>query len=206
LPAVGTATITLNTTVASLTPGGANVTLANSAVVNPNQAIDERTYTNNSATVQATDIAPPPPPQPQLLPDLTITSFTGGGTIARGGQVSYTATVANIGQATANQVQLVIAGGIEAYQILGAESGTPGLTPCLPPSPEGYGTLSIVCAMPASLTLAPGQSATVTVVAQVLATAQTGTFQMHASADPFNVVPESNENNNTTSGASTTIY
>lgn len=70
-------------------------------------------------------------------------------------------------------------------------------------APYGFVTL---CPNPSALTLAAGQSATVTIVAQVLANAPAGTFVMHASADPYNLVQESNENNNTTLGAESTIY
>ena len=193
IAALGSATISIAATAPSLYAGATNATLTNSVAVAPG---------NETALTQTTVMAPPPLPAP--LPDLTITSFTGGGSVARGGRVTYTATIANIGQAPANQVQLAIAGGIDAVQILGAETGDPGTTPCLGVAePSGFVTL---CPNPSALSLAAGQSATVTIAAQVLANAPTGTFQMHASADPYNVVQESNENNNTTWGATTTIY
>ncbi len=52
------ASITVAITAPSLPPGGPNTTLTNLAIVNPQQTINERDYSNNSATISATDLAP----------------------------------------------------------------------------------------------------------------------------------------------------
>ena len=52
-------------------PGAGNQVLTNSVEVNPSQSINERTYANNAASVQVTDIAP------IATPDLVVTGFSG---------------------------------------------------------------------------------------------------------------------------------
>jgi hypothetical protein len=187
-----TATLHLNYSA----PGGAgtsNVT----TTVDPYNTIAERTETNNTAlasVIVSTPPTPTPTPPPPPKPDLVISSITGDTNVALGGQATYTATIANVGQATATNVGLLFGIGTNAWSLVNSSSSS-GLSPCS----QGLDEFKLYAHCPASggITLAPGQSATVSVVVQIPSGATTGYFKTYAIADPNLVVSESNESNNT---------
>lgn len=194
----GVATITLSINAPSLAPGGANVSIVNSATVNPSQRIDERSYANNSASISATVLAPP------ALPDLVVTDFSGGGYVPRGGQATYTVTIANIGQAAAAGVAVLIDGGTSDFTIV-SSSGTPGFVPCYN-SPERFSMRAWCPGIGQGPTLAAGATATMTILVQMPST-YTGTRTMSAQVDPYNTISESNEANNAnTQTVITSVY
>jgi hypothetical protein len=163
-------------------------TFSATATVDPANAISERSETNNTASVSTKVNA-------VQLPDLSITSFGGTTLATRGGQATYTATVSNTGTATATNVDVSFATGSYDWTLVSA-TGSSGFTPCQ----SGSGELSLGVLCPANghiASLAPGQSATVTIVVQIPATAS-GTYYTVAGADDYNYVKESNENNNYT--------
>jgi hypothetical protein len=53
-----TATLSIAILAPTLARGSANTTLTDAAVVNPSQSINERDYSNNTASITATDVAP----------------------------------------------------------------------------------------------------------------------------------------------------
>jgi CARDB/Domain of unknown function DUF11 len=162
-------------------------TFTASAAVDPANAISERSESNNSASVSTTVNQVP-------LPDLTVTNFSGTTVAPRGGQATYTATITNTGSATATNVALDIVTGSSDWTVVSA-TGSSGFTPCQ----WGSGELSLGVLCPAAghiANLAPGQSATMTIVVQIPAITQPGTYWTVAGADPYNKVRESNESNN----------
>jgi hypothetical protein len=187
-----TATLHLNYSA----PGAAG-TSSVTATVDPYNTIAERTETNNTASASVIVNTPPTPtptPPPAAKPDLVISSITGDTNVALGGQATYTATIANVGQATATNVGLKFGIGSDAWTLVNSNSSS-GLSPCSP----GLDEFKLYAHCPASggITLAPGQSATVSVVVQIPSGAATGNFYTYAIADPGQVVSESNESNNT---------
>jgi CARDB/Domain of unknown function DUF11 len=188
LPASGSAHITLFAAAPTLQPGAAKQTLQNTATVNPNQAIDERTYANNSVSSWVTDIAP------VARPDLVVTSLSGPSSAAAGSQVTYTINVANQGTAAASGVSILLDGGNSGFSVA-SSNGTAGFAPCYT-SPERF-SLRAWCPGFGYGTLAVGASATINVVVQLPASG--GAYTMTATADPYNSVAESNEANNSKS-------
>ena len=189
------ARIDVYVTAPTLSAGGPNQTATSTATVNPSHAIPERDYTNNSGSLALTVIAPPP-----QYPDLVVTSFTGPAFIPANGQGTYTISVANQGEVSAN-VATLLDGGLQAWSVV-SSSGTAGFTPCYT-APERFSLRAWCPGLGYGPVLAPGQSGTFSVVVQVSAT--TGTFTMVAKADGLNAVAESNEANNTAS-LTTTVY
>lgn len=160
---------------------------AATAAVDPANTISERSETNNTASVTTTV-------NRTLLPDLSITNFGGTTVAARGGQATYTATITNTGSATASNVAVEMVTGSSDWTVVSATGGS-GFTPCQ----WGTGELNLGVLCPANghiASLAPGQSATVTIVVQIPAITQPGTYWTVAGADPYNKVRESNEYNN----------
>jgi hypothetical protein len=157
--------------------------------VDPANAIAERSETNNTASV-GTTVNPPPPPVPQ--PDLVVTGLTGTSSAAPGGQATYTATITNVGQASASNVDLQFWSGSSDWSLV-SSSGTAGFAPCIWTANE----LKLVALCPGTGggSLAPGQSATVTIVVQIPASAS-NTYYTYIILDPHNQVKESNESNN----------
>jgi Domain of unknown function DUF11 len=190
-----TARIDIYATAATLPAGAANQSATTTATVNPSHAIPERDFNNNSGGLSLTVVAPPP-----LRADLVVTSFTGPAFVPAGGQATYTIGVANQGQASAN-VSTLLDGGLQAWEVV-SSSGTPGFTPCYT-SPERFSLRAWCPGLGNGPTLAPGQSATFSVVVRV--SAAIGTFSMVAEVDHYNFVAESNESNNTAS-LTTTVY
>lgn len=194
----GVATITLTIQAPSLAAGGGNVSILNSATVNPSQSINERSYANNSASISAIVVAPP------ALPDLVVTGFSGGGYVPRGGQATYTVSIANVGQAPAVGVAVLIDGGTSDFNIV-SSSGTAGFVPCYN-SPERFSMRAWCPGIGQGPTLAPGGTATMTILVQMPST-YTGTWTMSAQVDPFNSISESNEANNAnTQTVITSVY
>jgi hypothetical protein len=185
LAATATAQIVVNALAPTLQPGAGNQVLTNSVEVNPSQSINERTYANNAASVQVTDIAP------IATPDLVVTSFTGPVSAPAGSQVTYTIVVANQGSANAPQVSVLLDGGNGAFNIA-SSNGTNGFAPCYS-SPERF-SLRAWCPGFGYGQLAPGASATINVTVQLPASG--GNYTMTATIDPYNSVAESNEGNN----------
>ncbi|GAC1320979.1 MAG: hypothetical protein NVSMB2_17330 [Chloroflexota bacterium] len=197
LAEVETVTISLTVHEPTIAPG-VNQTITNSATVNPSQSIDERTYANNSASISTTLIAPP------VLPDLVVTDFSGGGWVPRGGQAMYSVTIANIGQASATGVTVLIDGGTSDFNVA-SSSGSPGFAPCFN-SVERFSMRAWCPGFGNGPSLAPGQSATMTLIV-TMPTTYTGSWSMRATVDPFNNVAESNKANNTsTQPVTTTVY
>jgi hypothetical protein len=186
-----TATLHLNYSA----PGGAGTSTV-TATVDPSNTIVERSETNNTASASVVVNTPPTPTPtpPPAKPDLVISSITGDSNVALGGQATYTATIANVGQATATNVGLLFGIGTDAWTLVSSTSSG-GLGPCSP----GYDEFKLYAHCPASggITLAAGQSATVSVVVQIPSGATTGNVNTYAIADPGQVVSESNESNNT---------
>jgi len=162
-------------------------TLSATATVDPANVVAERSETNNAATV-STSVSP------GHLPDLVITSF-GGTTAARpGGQATFTATISNVGPGPANNVELGFASGSYDWTLV-SSSGAGALTPCQ----TGFSEFMLVVSCPASghiASLAPGQSATVTVVVQIPAGTPAGTYYTVAAADDYNQLKETNQYHN----------
>jgi hypothetical protein len=177
------ATLTLN-----VTAPGASGTISATATADPANAISERSETNNSASASVT-VNPLPP-----KPDLVISNISGTSQAARGGQATYTATVANVGQAVANNVAVRFMVGRYDWSLV-SSSGSAGLVPCQQSIDELH--MSAFCPPSGGISLLPGQSATVTVTAQIPTTSLSGTWYTYAVADPNYVVPETNDNNNT---------
>jgi len=188
------ARIDIYATAATLAPGSANQTATTTATVNPSQVIPERNFTNNSGSLALTVIAPPP-----LYPDLVVTSFTGPSSVPANGQATYTISVANQGQVSANAITL-LDGGLQSWELV-SSSGTPGFAPCLL-APERFSLRAWCPGLGNGPSLAPGQSGTFSVVAHV---STPGTFTMVAKVDPLGAVAESNEANNSAS-LTTTVY
>jgi len=186
LPANGSAQVTIHALAPTLWVGGPTVTYYPSAVVNPSQTIDERSYTNNSASVSVTVL----PPQPQ--PDLVVTSFNGPATVPAGGQATFTIGVANNGAAPATGVSVLLDGGNNGFNIV-SSSGTGGFSFCLPAA-ERTSLHAICSSFGQGPMLAPGATVTITAVVQVTTVATT--YTMSATIDPYNAVQESNETNN----------
>jgi len=193
LPAYGSATITISVTAPNLTPGGSNATLSNAVFVTPG---------NESSSIQTTVNAPPPPP----AADLVVTSFTGSTSVPRGGQATYTVSVANVGAGVANGVNVKIDGGTSDFNVL-SSSGSPGFgtaPPCYN-APEQFSLAAFCPGFGWGPSLAPGGTLTATIVVQV-PTAYTGTWNISAVVDPYHNVVESNYNNNTAPPVTTTVY
>jgi hypothetical protein len=185
LAANGTASIVVNATAPQLAPGSAAQLLTNLAEVNPSQAIAERTYANNAASVQVTALPP------VAIADLVVTGLSGPASVQRGGQATFTMTVQNQGTATVSNVSTVLDGGNSGWEIA-ASSGTAGFTPCFSP-PERF-SLRAWCPGFGYGTLAPGAIATINVTVQLPGVG--GSYTMNATVDPYNYVAESNESNN----------
>jgi len=183
------ARIDIYATAATLPAGGANQTATTTATVNPSHAIPERNYTNNTGSLALTVVAPPP-----QYADLKVTSFTGPASVPANGQATYTISVTNQGQVSAN-AQTLLDGGLQAWEIV-SSSGTPGFTPCYT-TVERVSLRAWCPGLGNGPLLAPGQSGTFSVVVHV--SASTGMFTMLANVDPINAVAESNESNNTAS-------
>jgi uncharacterized repeat protein (TIGR01451 family) len=186
LPKSGSTQITINALAPTLQPGAPNASLTNAATVNPSQAIDERSYSNNSAAVQFTDVAP------AAARDLVVTGFSGPASVPAGGQATYTISIANVGNATANNVAVLLDGGNSAFNVV-SSSGTAGFTPCYS-SPERFSLRAWCPGIGYGPSLAPGATATISVVVQVPASG--GAWTMTATVDPLNSVAETNESNN----------
>src|SRR5262249_28131569 len=157
----------------------------------------ERSETNNSASVNVTVNGPIP------RPDLVISSLTGTSAASRGGQASYTAQVSNVGQAPASGVNLRFMGGSSPWT-LASSSGAAGLVPCV----RVFDELDWDVHCPTSsggISLAPNQSATVTIVMQIPNDWPVGTIYVYATADPANQVVESNDSNNNSSFFATSV-
>jgi hypothetical protein len=193
LQAYGNATITVSATAPNLTPGGSNTTLTNSVAVTPG---------NESSSIQTTVNAPPPPP----MADLVVTSFTGSASVPRGGLASYTVTVANVGAATANGVNVKMDGGTSDFNIV-SSSGSPGFgtAPQCYNAPERFSLAAFCPGIGWGPSLAPGGTLTATIDVQV-PSAYSGTWNISAVVNQYHNVAESNYNNNTAPPVTTTVY
>jgi uncharacterized repeat protein (TIGR01451 family) len=190
LPMSGSAHITLSALAPTLQPGAGNQILQNTATVNPNQTIDERSYANNTASSSVTDNAP------IARPDLVVTGLSGPTGASAGGQATYTINVANQGTATATGVSILLDGGTSGFSIA-SSSGSAGFAPCYS-SPERF-SLRAWCPGFGYGTLAAGASATISVVVQL--PSYGGNYTMSATVDPYNSIVEANESNNVRSQA-----
>lgn len=176
LLAGGSATITL----AVRAPGAAG-TITNNATVNPDQTIVETNYADNSASLSTTVNAPPPTPTTDLTIDLASTTS--------GSQITYTMHVRNLGTTAATNVRTMwLITDTDWFQ--GTYSGDSGFT-CYVPAE--YMDQEVECV---GGSVAPGATATLTVTTPLPPYTGT-TYEVRATVDPYNQIPETNENNNT---------
>jgi uncharacterized repeat protein (TIGR01451 family) len=141
-----------------------------------------------------------------LLPDLVVTGFTGSTSVARGGQATYTVTVANAGQGVANGVNVKIDGGTSDFSVVSStgSSGFGSAPQCLN-APERFSLAAFCPGWGWGPTLAPGGTLTATIVVQV-PTTYTGTWNFSPVVNPVHNVVESNYNNNSATAVTTTVY
>ena len=179
VPLDGVATITI-----TMHSGNSPVSLTDTATVDPNNGIRERNETNNSASVTA-NVA---------LSDLAITSFTQSNpSAAVGSYNTYTIAVYNSGPSTPSNVQLFW----DANWDNGTGNGTVISASSTDTSFECWDfTKSYTGQLYTCVggVIAPGQ--TIHLTFTVLGSATPIVATAHATVDPNNLIPESNESNN----------
>jgi uncharacterized repeat protein (TIGR01451 family) len=178
-------TVTISGTITA--PAG--TTLHNVAVVDP-QPGNPVTFASSEADVQVTGGTVPPGPG-SGTPDL-VTSIVAPSTAPAGAPLTYTLVVGNQGTGNANNINVV--------DTLPANLGSPSVTSTTPTSlfQCGISGQTVTCT---GGRIDAGADADITITGTAPAS---GTLTDLAVVDPFDTIPESNYNNNT-SEAQTTV-
>jgi Domain of unknown function DUF11 len=171
----------------------AGATLSNSATVDPNGQIAERSETNNAASATTT-VTPPPP----LKPDFSVSSFVDApDPAAVNGDVTYTIRVYNAGPGSATGVRAHWFGGWGGWtqRFQGTLSGDSGFT-CYVPAE--YYNMEIRCV---GGSLPSGATGTITIRAR--GPSAGGSYATRVELDPYAEILETNEGNNIVYGSTT---
>jgi len=191
LPRDATATIRINAHAPNY-----GATLSNSARVDPNNAIAERSEINNSASVLTT-VTPPPPPPPVLYPDLTISSFTQSTASQHVGLYeTYTIAVTNQGQASATNFWVQWNGDWNngtPRDITSVKDVSSDKFICVAPLSD-YELQEVQCATIGGASLAPNDTAHITF--SVLGSSAPTAANVTVTVDPNLQIQETNETNN----------